>query len=175
YFLYKNFRPFWIEPCGLERMTDYLPVRLSNVGATQLPDGSWQFVAWAPGHKSVQLHLPCDDTSLVEMEKDDLGYHQATVMSAKSGMKYTYRLNGSDERPDPASRFQPDGVHGPSMLVDVSSFDWTDFDWQGHDLEDSVFYELHVGTFTPEGTFAADELLPICVPKRCRSTNWRMA
>ena len=135
-------------------MTDYQPIRPSSVGATRLVDGSWSFVVWAPGRQDVQLHL-CDEQHLVKMEKDELGYHQAVVKNAKPGFKYTYRLDGSDERPDPASRFQPHGVHGPSMLVDVSSFDWTDSNWKGRGLDDSIFYELHVGTFTPEGTFAA--------------------
>jgi maltooligosyltrehalose trehalohydrolase len=136
-------------------MTDYQPVRPSSIGATRLPDGSWQFVVWAPDHESVELHLPHDEPSFVKMEKDELGYHQAVVKSAKPGARYTYRFDGVRERPDPASRFQPEDVHGPSMLVDVSSFNWTDSNWTGRELEESVFYELHVGTFTSEGTLAA--------------------
>jgi len=69
--------------------------------------------------------------------------------------RYLYRLNNSLEFPDPASRLQPEGVHGSSQVVDLRPFEWTDSDWKGIPLEDVVFYELHVGTFTEEGTFAA--------------------
>jgi maltooligosyltrehalose trehalohydrolase len=136
-------------------MTDYQPVRPSSIGATRLPDGSWQFVVWAPDHESIELHLPHNEPSFLNMDKDELGYHQAVVKGAKPGTRYTYRFDGVRERPDPASRFQPEGVHGPSMLVDVPSFSWTDANWMGRELEDSVFYELHVATFTLEGTLAA--------------------
>jgi maltooligosyltrehalose trehalohydrolase len=88
------------------------------------------------------------------MDRDALGYHR-TIAQANPGSRYRYRLDDSHERPDPASRFQPDGVHGPSELVDLSAFQWTDSNWKGLALGDTVFYELHVGTFTPEGTLAA--------------------
>jgi maltooligosyltrehalose trehalohydrolase len=71
------------------------------------------------------------------------------------GARYKYRLDGGDSFPDPASRYQPDGVHGPSQVVDPAAFTWTDSDWQGIPLDDLVIYELHVGTATPEGTFDA--------------------
>jgi maltooligosyltrehalose trehalohydrolase len=89
------------------------------------------------------------------MQRDALGYHSVIADHLQAGAKYFYRLSDSHERPDPASRRQPDGVHGPSELVDLRSFEWTDSNWKGVALEDSVFYELHVGTFTQEGTFAA--------------------
>ncbi|HEY8715343.1 MAG TPA: malto-oligosyltrehalose trehalohydrolase, partial [Candidatus Acidoferrum sp.] len=69
--------------------------------------------------------------------------------------RYFYRFDDGRDRPDPASRFQPEGVHGPSQLVDLSQFPWTDRAWRGFELADGIFYELHVGTFTPEGTFDA--------------------
>jgi maltooligosyltrehalose trehalohydrolase len=77
------------------------------------------------------------------------------VADVRPGTKYLYRFTNSQERPDPASRCQPDGVHGPSELVDLQDFEWTDHDWKGLSLADSVFYELHVGTVTNEGTFHA--------------------
>src|SRR5258707_13500822 len=89
------------------------------------------------------------------MERDALGYHGVIAEDVQAGAKYLYRFGDSPERPDPASRRQPDGVHGPSELVDLRSFEWTDRNWKGLALEDSVFYEVHVGTFTREGTFAA--------------------
>src|SRR6185369_2053257 len=77
------------------------------------------------------------------------------VDDVRPGAKYSYRFPNSQRRPDPTSRRQPEGVHGPSELVDLQSFNWTDRDWKGLPLERSVFYELHVGTFSREGTFDA--------------------
>ena len=89
------------------------------------------------------------------MQRNIMGYHSVAVDNLQAGAKYLYRLEDSRERPDPASRRQPGGVHGPSELVDLRDFEWTDRDWKGAPLEDSVFYELHVGTFSQEGIFAA--------------------
>src|SRR5262249_50430273 len=83
------------------------------------------------------------------------GYHHGTLTQVRPGMHYRYRLDAVKERPDPASRFQPFGVHGPSQILDNSTLEWSDADWAGLDLHDYVFYELHVGTFTSEGTFDA--------------------
>src|SRR4029077_11504220 len=90
-----------------------------------------------------------------EMERNPMGYYTATVAGVPAGARYLFRLDGELERPDPASRFQPEGVHGASQIVDLRAFRWTDGDWNGFALEDSVFYELHVGTFTREGTFTS--------------------
>ncbi len=81
------------------------------------------------------------------------GYHRAIVKTLEPGSEYFYKLDGARELPDPASRFQPRGVHGPSGIVELEAFPWTDHGWKGPTLERSVFYELHVGTYTPEGTF----------------------
>jgi maltooligosyltrehalose trehalohydrolase len=89
------------------------------------------------------------------MERDALGYHRVSVDNVSAGSRYLFRLDSTLERADPASRFQPEGVHGPSQVVDLQSFSWTDAAWKGFALEDSVFYELHVGTFTQEGTLAS--------------------
>lgn len=78
-----------------------------------------------------------------------------TLEGATAGTRYAYRLDGDGPYPDPASRFQPEGVHGPSMVVDPGAFAWSDAGWRGVPLDRAVLYELHVGTFTPEGTFAA--------------------
>jgi maltooligosyltrehalose trehalohydrolase len=135
-------------------MTCRSSARPANLGATPLVEGGCEFVVWAPKRKQVEVVLVDDRRRFVFMERDALGYWR-TVSDAKAGTKYLYRLDGSDERPDPASRFQPDGVHGPSEIVDVRDFAWTDGNWRAPALEKSVFYELHVGTFTPEGTFEA--------------------
>src|SRR5439155_923723 len=80
----------------------------------------------------------------------------ALVPDVADGARYRFRLDGGPALyPDPASRFQPDGPHGPSQVVDPRPFDWTDRDWPGVPAEGHVLYEMHVGTFTPEGTWAA--------------------
>ena len=125
------------------------------LGAMRLPSGEWSFVLWAPHLQKVAIHILGSNERIVEMERRDKGYHIAMVESAEAGTRYLYRHKGSREFPDPASRFQPDGVHGPSQLVDTGTFEWTDRAWKGIELQDSIFYELHVGTYTQQGTFEA--------------------
>jgi maltooligosyltrehalose trehalohydrolase len=86
------------------------------------------------------------------------GYHQAVIRDLSAGTRYLYGLDDGRELPDPVSRFQPEGVHGPSQLVDTGAFRWTDHNWKGRELQGSVLYELHMGTYTREGTF--DGLIP---------------
>jgi maltooligosyltrehalose trehalohydrolase len=88
------------------------------------------------------------------MQAKPAGYHQAIVEDIAPGTQYKYRLNAAAELPDPVSRYQPKGVHGPSEVVDPG-FDWQDEHWFGLPIENYIIYELHVGTFTPEGTFEA--------------------
>jgi maltooligosyltrehalose trehalohydrolase len=122
-----------------------------QLGATCQADGCWQFLVWAPRAEKVEVQLASPQMRTVVLEKIERGYHQI-VTDAGPGTQYLYRLNGERERPDPASRFQPQGVHGPSEIVD-SRFNWGDNSWQGIPLEDYIIYEVHVGTFTPDGTF----------------------
>ncbi len=121
--------------------------------------GGCRFVAWAPFQGTLSVRLLGAHESgagrVVPMAKLETGYFETETDNVPAGARYFYRLDDGSERPDPASRFQPDGVHGPSQVVDFSAFHWTDATWQGLDLEDSVFYELHVGTYTREGTFEA--------------------
>src|SRR5579885_155483 len=132
-------------------------VQSMRLGANRLPDGSWEFLVWAQNSKSLSLKIVGRD-DLIPMNSQPHGYHQAAVPSLQAGARYLYHLEDGRELPDPASRFQPEGVHKPSQLVDLSSFRWTDHNWKGVRLEESIFYELHVGTYTPEGTF--DALIP---------------
>jgi maltooligosyltrehalose trehalohydrolase len=106
---------------------------------------------WAPLPARVELVL---GEERIAMSRDDRGWWSADV-DAKPGDDYAFSLDGGDPLPDPRSICQPDGVHGRSRLIDVSSFEWGDREWAGADLARSVVYELHVGTFTPEGTFEA--------------------
>ncbi len=111
-----------------------------------------RFRVWAPNRKAVELHLLYPEDRLIPMQGDDRGYYEVMVEGLGPGAKYLFRLDGKLERPDPASRFQPTGVHAPSE-VPARQFPWTDSQWFGMPLKDFVIYELHVGTFTPEGTF----------------------
>ena len=108
---------------------------------------------WAPAAQTVELHLPSQDR-LVGMIPVPGGWWTAPF-DLEPGTDYAFRVDGSPNRPDPRSALQPDGVHGPSRTVDPGTWRWTDQNWAGKDLRGSVIYELHVGTFTPEGTLDA--------------------
>ena len=125
-----------------------------RLGATYLGNGRCQFVVWAPVVSEVELHIVSPRELTVPMDKDGQGYHQAVADGIEPGSQYFYRLDGRKERPDPVSYFQPQGVHGPSQVVD-SNFTWEEQGWSGLPLEEYIVYELHVGTFTTEGTFGA--------------------
>lgn len=129
------------------------------VGAEPLPEGGAHFRVWSPRRKRVALHLEVDGdgrTETVEMKPDGEGYYSVLAEGARAGSLYRFRLD-DDERlyPDPISRFQPEGPHGPSCVIDPNSFQWTDNDWLGRGLRGQVIYEMHVGTFTREGTWRA--------------------
>ncbi len=126
--------------------------RGADPGATFLPDGRCRFRVWAPHAERVEVRL---GDRIEPLAPEENGYHEAVLAGVPAGTRYVYRLDGSLERPDPASRFQPDGVHAPSAVVDPRAFAWTDAAWRGRPLREFVLYELHVGTFTPEGTFDA--------------------
>jgi len=131
--------------------------RETRVGANRLPDGSWEFLLWAPHARTASIHLR-DSGELLPMESLAGGYHRSVAAGIEPASQYLYRLDQAKDLPDPASRFQPEGVHGPSQLVDPEDFGWTDQKWSGRTLESSIIYELHVGTYTPEGSF--DALIP---------------
>ncbi len=126
-------------------------------GAVHLGEDSTRFRVWAPRASQVELRVTEPAGFVVAMERSGAGYWEAVLESAPPGSRYLYRIDGGPDRPDPASRFQPEGVHGPSEVVD-SAFDWQDRAWWGLPIERCVLYELHTGTFTPEGTF--DAILP---------------
>jgi maltooligosyltrehalose trehalohydrolase len=125
-----------------------------RLGADYLGGGRCCFTVWAPFTDKVEVRIISPRESIVELDKDGQGYHQGVIEEVEPGTLYLYRLGGGKERPDPASRFQPQGVHGPSQIVNPD-FSWNDHSWVGLALRDSIIYELHVGTFTPEGTFEA--------------------
>ncbi len=136
-------------------MSTNVSPKSSRVGAHRLPDGSWEFLLWAPHARTASVHLLSGSGELLLMESIANGYHRVIAPKVSPDARYFYRLDGSQELPDPASRSQPEGVHGPSQVVDLGAFQWTDHGWKGAPLERSIFYELHVGTYTADGTFEA--------------------
>lgn len=122
------------------------------LGASLLGE-SVAFTVWAPRCRSVELVL--EGVRPQTLTAREPGLFRVTVARLPEGTRYRYRLDGARHRPDPASRWQPEGVHGPSVVVDPRRFVWTDQEFRGRDFADLVFYEVHVGTFTPAGTFEA--------------------
>jgi maltooligosyltrehalose trehalohydrolase len=133
---------------------------MAPLGATVHPDGGCQFVVWAPAAQNLSVHVVAPVNQIVAMDRWANGYFHVTIANLGNRARYFYRFDDGRERPDPASKFQPDGVHGPSQVIDVDDFPWTDNIWSGQELQASVFYELHVGTYTPAGTF--DAVIPHC-------------
>jgi maltooligosyltrehalose trehalohydrolase len=123
-----------------------------RLGATATGEGSCHFLVWAPRAKRVDLAVASAQPRLLPMEPDRSGYFRAIVDRIENGALYRYRLDSQKERPDPASRYQPEGVHGPSQVVN-DRFGWTDSSWKGLALDQYVIYEVHVGTFSHPGTF----------------------
>jgi maltooligosyltrehalose trehalohydrolase len=126
------------------------------LGATTLSESVCRFLVWAPRARKVNLCVSERKKEILMQVVGD-GYFHALVEDVAAGALYRYRLNDEKERPDPVSRYQPGGVHGPSQVVN-HRFSWNDSEWGGLPLEKYVLYELHVGTFTPQGTF--DAIIP---------------
>ncbi|PIQ82268.1 MAG: malto-oligosyltrehalose trehalohydrolase [Candidatus Omnitrophica bacterium CG11_big_fil_rev_8_21_14_0_20_64_10] len=128
-----------------------------NLGARALGGGRCEFRVWAPRARKVFVHLLEPADGLTPLVKDEKGYHSGILEGVDPGARYRYRLvydrlTQTIELPDPASRFQPEGVLGPSEVVDPV-FPWTDGGWPGRELAQYVIYELHVGAFSQAGTF----------------------
>jgi maltooligosyltrehalose trehalohydrolase len=122
-----------------------------NIGATVLDQGV-QFRVWAPRRRSVEVVI---DGKSEPLTAESGGYFAGVSLKAHAGDLYRFRLDGTKDCPDPASRFQPEGPHGPSLIVDPRRFEWATPEASGVHLKGQVIYELHIGTFTPEGTFDA--------------------
>lgn len=125
-----------------------------EIGARYRGNGRCDISVWAPTRQRVALRVAGKRTSEVEMVPGERGYHHAQLDGAQPGDRYSFLLDNDLERPDPASMWQPDGVHAPSAIVDHAAYRWHDQQWTGIPLETMVFYELHVGAFSPERTFA---------------------
>ena len=122
-------------------------------GAEVQADGGVRFSIWAPAQSSLSVAI--DETPPLPLLACADGWHQLTSATARSGARYRFVLTDGSAVPDPASRFQPDDVHGPSEVIDPIAYGWGDGRWAGRPWSEAVVYELHVGTFTPEGTFRA--------------------
>ena len=128
----------------------------ARLGAVPQSDGSTRFEVWAPDARSVDVLLGGDGRRVVPLDRDaEAGTWLGVADGIGHGDRYRFRLDGGEALADPASGWQPEGVDGPSAVVDARRFRWTDDGWRGVELVDTVLYELHVGTFTPEGTFDA--------------------
>jgi maltooligosyltrehalose trehalohydrolase len=133
------------------------------IGAEVLAEGGVHFRVWAPRRRHIEVVFETRgdsqserQTRFLKLEPEENGYFSGHAPDAPAGALYRYRLDGSRELyPDPASRFQPEGPHGPSQVIDPARFRWTDNAWSGTPLRGQVIYELHIGTFTQEGTWEA--------------------
>ncbi|MBV8231939.1 MAG: malto-oligosyltrehalose trehalohydrolase [Planctomycetaceae bacterium] len=132
------------------------------IGAEVLPTGGVWFRVWAPRRREVAGIVQDgpggpshDGASEIPLEAEEGGYFSGFAPAAGPGTLYRYQLDGGGTFPDPASRSQPEGPHGPSQVVDPGGFAWTDTEWRGLQLRGQVLYEMHVGTFTAEGTWEA--------------------
>ncbi len=152
-----------------------------QLGAVAGADGRIELTVWAPRATTVSVRTDGAEHDMAPLAE---GLFSASLRLAP-GSRYTFVLDGERILADPCSRSQPDGVRGPSAVVDLAGFEWTDGDWPGLDLDELSIYELHVGTFTREGTFdavarrlpelrdlgiAAIELMPVATFPGCR--NW---
>jgi maltooligosyltrehalose trehalohydrolase len=133
--------------------------RCYPIGAELIGDGRVHFRVWAPKAKRLEVSI---EGVFHELTQEENGYFSGSV-EAPAGALYRFRLDGEGNLyPDPASRFQPEGPHGPSCVVDPTQFKWTDEAWKGIKMPGQIIYEMHIGTFTPEGTWrAAAEKLPL--------------
>jgi maltooligosyltrehalose trehalohydrolase len=128
--------------------------REAQFGSNLSKEGGVSFRLWAPSAEAISLKLVGEDESR-PMERTKGGWHRLTVPEAVVGSQYQFVLSDGTQVPDPASRYQPFDVKGPSEVIDPDSFQWDDTEWTGRPWHEAILYELHLGTFTDEGTFLA--------------------
>lgn len=133
------------------------PTRRYPIGAEVQPKGGTHFLVWAPRAQQVDVVLESGPgaPAIIPLEPLQNGYLAGLAPQAAAGTRYRFRLNENRYFPDPVSRYQPDGPFGSSQVVDPSAFDWRDAHWPGVSIEGQIIYEMHIGTFTREGTWAA--------------------
>ncbi|WP_234734470.1 malto-oligosyltrehalose trehalohydrolase [Tellurirhabdus bombi] len=128
---------------------------MKKIGSEYVGNNRCVFTVWAPKKKSMVLHLVHPKEQKIEMTADKWGYFRVEVEDVGPGARYFFRPDDKEDYPDLASHYQPEGVHGPSEVVDHTTYQWNDKEWHGIPFKDLILYELHVGTFTNEGTFEA--------------------
>ena len=126
-----------------------------TIGSTFVPGAGTSFHVWAPNSTRVEVHLVSPENRRITMESDDAGYWYTHDNEVEPGAEYFYTLDGKIDRPDPASKRQPRGVHGPSAVIRPQDIAVDDDGFHPPALADLILYELHIGTFTPEGTFGS--------------------
>jgi maltooligosyltrehalose trehalohydrolase len=126
----------------------------THLGGTRIDRSAVEFLVWAPRAERVEVRLAGAGDQYLPLRPEEFGYFHGIADVRGEDCRYWYRLNGGLEHPDPASRYQPDGVHSASSVVE-RDYPWTDSHWYGLTQEDYIFYEIHVGTFTGEGSFDA--------------------
>ncbi|MFT2011446.1 malto-oligosyltrehalose trehalohydrolase [Pontibacter sp. 13R65] len=130
---------------------------IRTIGSEFTEGKGTSFTVWAPEATEVEVIIKSPTQNTLSLQREAFGYWTGASEEVESGATYMYRLNGETERPDPASQFQPTTVHEASAVVDHTKFKWEEKDWKGLPLEKYIIYELHVGTFSEEGTFAGIE------------------
>jgi len=139
------------KPAPVVRRRHHMPF-----GAELTAAGTVCFRLWAPAAQRVELALyAAEGPELIAMERQPGGWYQLECPAARVGSRYRFRIDGELEVPDPASRFNPEGVHGPSEVIDPLAFEWDDGDWRAPPWHENALYELHVGAFNAPGTFEA--------------------
>src|SRR5216684_6511158 len=125
-------------------------------GAECRDDGSVRFRLWAPAARRVDLSVTgAKRSTRLPLKQRGEGWFELLTDAAKPGSQYRFRIDDAQDVPDPASRFQPKDVHGPSEVIDPEAFDWQDDEWRGRAWDEAVIYELHVGAFTSSGKFSS--------------------
>jgi maltooligosyltrehalose trehalohydrolase len=126
-----------------------------KTGAQYLQNNKTQFTVWAPEKETMQLHIVHPTEQKLQLQKDKEGYFSITVENIQPGSRYFFMPDGKKDYPDPTSNYQPEDVFGPSEVIDHNAYEWHDGKWRGLPFNDLILYELHVGTFSAEGTFEA--------------------
>jgi len=126
-----------------------------KIGANYLGNNRCEFTVWAPAHEDLAVQIVSPENRVLPMQKSERGYFSTMAENIEPGTLYYYKIAGEKDFPDPGSHSQPKDVHGASEVVDHTKMNWTDAQWSGIPLEEMIMYELHVGTFTPAGTFLA--------------------
>ncbi|MBO9684626.1 MAG: malto-oligosyltrehalose trehalohydrolase, partial [Flavisolibacter sp.] len=131
-----------------------IDVSKRTIGVNFNKQNEAEIIVWSPIAEQVAIVFGEEQ---IELKQEDFGYWRAQSNQLQAGSQYKFLLNGKDQYPDPASLSQPEGVHESSQAIDLKKFHWTDTDWNNLPLAAYIIYELHTGTFTPAGTFAAIE------------------